>query len=71
MTEQQWLTRSDPERMLRHVTATASPRKLRLFGAACVRRIWPLPGDDRSRRVDGVAERFADGQAGEAELADA
>src|SRR5262249_34744592 len=35
-------------------------RKLRLFGCACCRRLWPLL-DDRSRRGVEASEQYADG----------
>lgn len=69
MTEQEWLASTDPTVMLEWVTRHAryksrnvSDRKLRLFACACVRQVWHLLMDERSRRAVEVAERYADGQ---------
>jgi hypothetical protein len=70
MTESEWQSCADPEPMrdgLRH-SGMASERKLRLFSAACCRRIWPLLTDERSRRAVELTERFADGQIGGEDL---
>lgn len=73
MTEAEWLTCNDPERMLCYfrVRERRSFRKLRLYATACCRRIWHLIPDPRSRAVVEVAERYADGVATEDELAGA
>jgi hypothetical protein len=57
-----WLAWLRPQR------AGPSDRKLHLFVAGCCRRIWPLFGDDRSRRAVEVVERYADALADGAEL---
>src|SRR5438105_523760 len=74
MTEAEWLTREDPEDVLRFIKQhrgmrrQEKQRKQRLFSGACCRRTWPLIGKDRSRACVEVAERFADGRATGEEL---
>lgn len=70
MTEQEWNKSGDPAAMLQHLTHhnLASDRKLRWFACACVRRVWHLLTDERSRRAVEVAEQYADGEAGADEL---
>jgi hypothetical protein len=47
--------------MLKHLDAAASARKLRLFYAACVRRLWHLLPEGPLWRAVDVGERHADG----------
>lgn len=54
--------------MLNFLSDKASNRKLRLFACACVRRSWPLLGDERSRQAVEVAAKFADGLASKEQL---
>jgi len=62
MTETEWLASPEPAALLRFLGKTARVRKRRLFACACVRRIWHLLTDPRSRRAVEVAEAFADGE---------
>lgn len=67
MTEQEWLECTDPTPMLEFLRGKASDRKLRLFAAACCRRIWPLLDREGRIAVD-TTEHYVDGQADEAAL---
>jgi len=69
--EQEWLECEDPETMLEFLRGWASERKLRLFACACVRRVWHLLRDRRSRWAVEMAEQYADGLATEKELTSA
>jgi hypothetical protein len=69
MFEARWLNCNEPEMMLRYVLGKTGDRKFRLFACACVRRIWPLLHDERSREAVQVAEDYADRPVGHARLA--
>jgi hypothetical protein len=62
MTEQEWLD-ADSVAVREYFWENLSPRTVCLFACACVRRIWHLLPDARSRKAVEVAERLADGQA--------
>lgn len=69
LTESEWLTCSDPTRMLDFlVPGTTSDRKLRLFACACCRRIWHLLPEAACRDAVELAERYADGVVAAEEL---
>jgi hypothetical protein len=67
MTEEQWLACTEPYRMLDYLEGKATDRDLMLFSVACLRRIWHLLTDGRSRKVVEVTEQFVDGGASEEE----
>ena len=68
MTEQDWLTASDPEPMLKFLLAKPNERRLRLFALACCRSIWHLLGNPACRKAIEVAEMYADGLTSAEEL---
>jgi hypothetical protein len=63
MTPEEWGRCDDPDQMLEYLGGRADHRRLRLFVAACCRRIWPLLSNDGSKQAVEVAERYADGKA--------
>jgi hypothetical protein len=63
MTEAEWLVCEDLRALLDFYAAKASQRKLRLFAAACCRRIWPLLTDRWSREAVATVENYADDRA--------
>jgi hypothetical protein len=64
----EWLACTDPHLLLEGVHGRVSDRKLRLFAAACCRRVWGLLPSGRSRRAVEVCERHADGEAADDDL---
>ena len=72
MTEVEWLAYDDyPDDLLLQLRENVSERKLRLFAAACCRRIWHLFTDEQSRIAVDVTERYVDGRASVEELKEA
>ncbi|MGE3805667.1 MAG: hypothetical protein AB7K24_13405 [Gemmataceae bacterium] len=69
MTESQWFACRQPRTMLEFLRPRASARRLRLFGCACCRQLWSLIEVEPCRHAIEVGERFALGQASEAERA--
>ena len=69
MTEDEWHACKDYEPLLELVLASDDPGEgLRLWACRCVRRVWHLLADQRSRDAVNVAERFALLEAGRDEL---
>jgi hypothetical protein len=69
MTEEERLTCEDPALMADFADLWRCERKLRLFGSACVRRVWQDLPEDALRQAVEVCERYADRQATAEELA--
>jgi hypothetical protein len=69
MSEQEWLTCTDPGPMLEFLRDGASERKLRLFAVACCRRIWRLLRRKALRMAVEVSEQRADGLVSAGQLA--
>jgi hypothetical protein len=67
VTEAEWHTCTDPQKMVEFLRLRGSSRKLRLFACACCRRIWHVLTADESRKAIEVAERYVDGSTTDAE----
>jgi hypothetical protein len=75
MTEQEWLTCTDPDAMLKHLRGRITDRQCWLFAAACDRRVFPVlelvtneEGQAKFRRAVELFERVADGIATDEEV---
>jgi hypothetical protein len=65
MTEAQWLAcEDDPWEMFETMAPICIERKGRLLAIACLRRIWRVLDDMRSRRLVEVADQFVEGTVG-------
>jgi hypothetical protein len=71
VTEAEWLTCDAVPPLLEYLIGRASDRKFRLFACAFCRRTWDALADERCRGAVCLAERYADGEASEAEMEDA
>jgi hypothetical protein len=72
MTESEWLDCEEPEYLLLFLSETTdNDRKFRLFGCACIRRVWSHLASDQLQDAVETAERFADSSATSAELEEA
>jgi hypothetical protein len=74
VTEAEWRTCSDPDRMLSFLGSQGEPdeRRLRLVACACVRHAWhllPPQAQVTAQLVVEVAEAYAEGAATAADLA--
>jgi hypothetical protein len=63
MIEADWLTCTEPTKMLMFLRGKASQRRWQLFVCACVRSEWVALTDARSRNAVVIAERFVEGTA--------
>ncbi len=62
MTENEWLTASDPLPMLQFLQGRVSGRKLLRFAIACCWPVWPFQERRRARHAVELTDRYADGQ---------
>jgi hypothetical protein len=79
MTESEWNTATDPDAMLEFLGRSRfalsksgcrlSARKFRLCAVAVCRRVWPMLADGRLRTAVETAEKYADGDVTDEELA--
>jgi hypothetical protein len=69
MTESEWAASVNPGEMIRFLCSergesrrASGRRKLRLFGCACIRRVWHKLRDEGDHAVVAAAEGWADGE---------
>lgn len=67
LTEAEWLNATDAQLLLESVSPVTR-RKLRLFAVACCRRVSAFIARDADVEEISVIERYADGNASEAEM---
>jgi hypothetical protein len=71
MTEAEWLTSDDPQKMLTQIRGRGSERKWRFVACECLRCLQGLAFDFDITEILGVAERLAEGDAPEDALGEA
>jgi hypothetical protein len=71
MTEAEWLTSTDSQKMLESIQGTATERKMRLFLIACAHLVWDQFTDPVMRHAVEMAERYVEGLASIAEQQEA
>src|SRR5438046_746379 len=67
MTEEEWLSATDPESMLEFIRYKTTTRKLRLFACACPQLWWNRRGEI-AREIIAIGERYADNTASQEEV---
>ncbi len=68
MTEQEWVSCTDPKPMLEFLRGKVSDRALRLFACACCRQVWHLISEPVVRKAIEIAERYADWEASDEDI---
>jgi hypothetical protein len=68
MTEAEWYSCTDPQKILEFLQRKASDRKLRLFACACCRHLSASLQVDAGFRAVVIAEKYTDGDATVGEL---
>jgi hypothetical protein len=65
-----WRACTDMDSLYQELRICLSDRKLRLFAAACLRRVWDLLGNEATRLAVEVSEQYADSLVRRDELVD-